>query len=232
MFHARGPVVTFYDQMGLLKSLLHIAFADLIMGQDITLLMNPRSIRFQGLAGIGDHGEGIIIYLDKGEGFLSYLLRFGGHYGYRISPKAHFILAEDGLIGNHVAEKVAARHILSGKYSSHSFQLSGPTNINFLDQGVRIAGAQGFSIKHALQVEVLGIAGLPGDLVQAVDSSDTFAHDFHGRILSSFYHCYTFDLNQSPFGQTGYLNAGASRGLPIEIGGIDLIDFGKIIHIG
>jgi hypothetical protein len=116
---AIGP---FQNEVGLGKPFFHVAFAQLVVGQKIPLLVDRRRPGRQGLAGIEDRGQGIVFHLDQREGFLSDRLALRGDEDHRIPHETHLVPAEDRLIVEVHPETVSSGNVFGGQDRGHPRQ--------------------------------------------------------------------------------------------------------------
>ena len=204
----RGPEFLFQNVVGFFKrfprvSLEHfdpvgdVAVSDGLEMRNVRItlqvLMDQRGVGLQGLPGIEDGGQLLIVRFDQLDGFRRRVLIGRRHRRDGLAHITNLLLGQNGIVENNgaEAEEIAVpvfRAILrrEDRFDAPDFQGLGYVYIE--DQGVRQPAAEVFPVQHVRQVHVGDEGARAGRLLGPVFTRQVPADP------SMSFHCFRFHL--------------------------------------
>ena len=131
-------------------------------------------------------GQRFVFHLDQGQRPFSRLFVHGCHAGHRVAHVARAATAEDVPILQIKAD--VARRVLARDDGFYAGQCAGLTDVNALNQGMRMGTAQDARVQQpGAELQVVGEDGSPSDLLVGIYPghalADEFRHLFFSAIL-------------------------------------------------
>ena len=129
-----------------------------------------------------DDRQRFILDVDELERIRRDGLGLGDDEGNRVADIAHLVVAEYRPIDLMHPAVFTARDIAGGQHSDDAWQRFGPADVHFQQPRVRVFAAQGASVQHAFDVEVVGVDTLAGDLVDRIGAGQRAADRLERRL--------------------------------------------------
>src|SRR4029077_201332 len=166
------------DQVGLCKSLRHIAAFDIHGHGDVAffVVVDQRCAVLHRFCGVKDRGQGLPFDVDEIERLFGGIRVDGSHRCDLFTDIAALADGENILIGEKGAPG-AFDGVFGGDHGADAAQLFCPARINANYSGVREGAAEYFPNQHARQLNVGDILGFTGDFVVTFDPLYALADD-------------------------------------------------------
>ena len=159
---------------------------------DITLGPNLRSIRLEGLLGIENERQLLVVDLDELERLLGHVPVDRGHGGHGLADETHRVVEHVAQVRSDILGRVAvlatpgdgARTVdhlvrLVCDDGPHARQGLSPRRVDTADARVWVRAPQDASVQHPRKPHVTCIGGLPGDTLVGIDAGDVVTNRVH-----------------------------------------------------
>ena len=196
VFLGAGLVIGFHDHVRLRPGGRYIAFANLMMGDEVPLGaqlgmhrvglpvgMELRRVGLQGREWIGDDGQVLVFDADQVPGLLCCALAFGHDHGHLVADKAHHVgsrLGRSGTAQHRLVGRLQAilvdRYVARSEHGHHAGQGFGLSRVDAQDPGMGPPGKEELGVEHVVHCYVTGIERLAGDLGAGVHAGDRLAN--------------------------------------------------------
>ena len=177
------------DDLGLERVLHHdvalgeragrVPFPDALLGQDVSLVVDARSVGAERLVDIEDRRKRPVLDADLAQRLDRGLFAARHHQGDGVSQVAHLAAAKHLLVAADQAVQVRPWNVQMCKDREDAGQPLGFAGIDRKDLGVRVRRAQDLGVEARLREEVLTVPGSAGCLVRGVQARRVGAD--HGR---------------------------------------------------
>ena len=122
-------------------------------------------------SGVGDRAQHLVVDVDEVERLGRGLLVAGDHRRHRIADEADEVAAERMLVLADRQDAVGDREVVAGQHQVDAVEGPGPRHVDRPDARVRHRRSQQPAVHRARRQQVVGEAGLAGDLGAAVDAA-------------------------------------------------------------
>ena len=176
----------FPDEVGRAEALLHVAELEgdqLVDVVAVPVVVDPRTPL--GERGVDRHerGERLVLHLDEVHRRLRRLLVDGRDGRHGVPDEADLLDAEGLLVLAHRHDAEAdRREVLARDHGVDAGERGGATRVDPPDQRVRVRGAEDLGVGHPGKHQVVGEAGLAGDLGPRVDLGPGLPDDGEQRL--------------------------------------------------
>ena len=143
----------------------------------LAIVVDARLGRREGLLGLGDRRERLVVDVDEVERLEGRQLVLRDDGGHGIADEADLVEAQRLLVLAHGEDPVFDRKVLPGQDEANARAGECARGVDRLDPRVRKRRAQELRVEHLGQDDIVGEAGLSGDLRAPVDAPARHADD-------------------------------------------------------
>jgi len=173
-----GAIALLENLVRALKRPVHVAALDLEGIRHVArlVLVDEGGPRLEGLQGVDDGGDHLVINGDLGQGLLEGVLRLGGDAGDFVPHVADLVCGERGLVQGGDAE-LGLGGAPAGQDGPNPGDFLGRRGIDVQDPGVGVGAAEHPSVEHARKGHVRDVFTVSRDLFLRVHHGEFLADD-------------------------------------------------------
>ncbi len=162
------------------ERLFHVAELEGLVAVDVArvgVVVDARLRLRQSLFRRRDGGQRLVLHFDQTQRLGGRLFVLRHDCRHRIADVAHALGGQRMLVLRHRHDAEGHGEILARQHQVHARMRPGAFDVDRLDQRVRMRRAQQLHVQHARQLQVVGVAQLPGHLGAPVDAAARMADD-------------------------------------------------------